>query len=273
MRQIPARRWLGLTATPYRRDELDDLIALQLGPVRHTMSAPEPGNPRRRPRSAGRRNGRSPFTSRPTSTAGTPTRRRPAGSRPSTGDLVADEARNEQVVADVVAALARGRHCLVLTQWTAHVDVLAAALRDAGHQLVVLKGGMGAGQRREALARLGPDDGAAARGGVLAPTLDNVSSIARRSTLCSWPRLLPSRGGSCSTSGGFCVRHRASTWSRCTTTTTSRPVCWRLAAQARHRLHQPRLPGPPSPSDTSHHRRRRSREGNDRERLQCGHRL
>ena len=28
---------------PYRRDELDDLIALQLGPVRHTMSAPEPG--------------------------------------------------------------------------------------------------------------------------------------------------------------------------------------------------------------------------------------
>ena len=43
VRQIPARRWLGLTATPYRRDELDDLIALQLGPVRHTMTAPEPG--------------------------------------------------------------------------------------------------------------------------------------------------------------------------------------------------------------------------------------
>ena len=41
VRQIPARRWLGLTATPYRRDELDDLIALQLGPVRHTMSTPE----------------------------------------------------------------------------------------------------------------------------------------------------------------------------------------------------------------------------------------
>jgi superfamily II DNA or RNA helicase len=58
-----------------------------------------------------------------------------------------------------VAALARGRHCLVLTQWTAHVDILASSLRDAGHQPVVLKGGMGAGQRREALARLGPDDG------------------------------------------------------------------------------------------------------------------
>jgi hypothetical protein len=37
VRQIPARRWLGLTATPYRRDQLDDLIGLQLGPVRQTM--------------------------------------------------------------------------------------------------------------------------------------------------------------------------------------------------------------------------------------------
>ncbi|MCA1677069.1 MAG: DEAD/DEAH box helicase family protein, partial [Actinobacteria bacterium] len=38
VKQIPARRWLGLTATPYRRDKLDDLIALQLGPIRHTLS-------------------------------------------------------------------------------------------------------------------------------------------------------------------------------------------------------------------------------------------
>jgi hypothetical protein len=37
VRQIPARRWLGLTATPYRRDQLDDLIAQQLGPIRHTL--------------------------------------------------------------------------------------------------------------------------------------------------------------------------------------------------------------------------------------------
>jgi superfamily II DNA or RNA helicase len=40
VKQIPARRWLGLTATPYRRDKLDDLIALQLGPVRHTITLP-----------------------------------------------------------------------------------------------------------------------------------------------------------------------------------------------------------------------------------------
>jgi superfamily II DNA or RNA helicase len=40
VKQIPARRWLGLTATPYRRDKLDDLIALQVGPVRHTITLP-----------------------------------------------------------------------------------------------------------------------------------------------------------------------------------------------------------------------------------------
>ena len=40
VRQIAARRWLGLTATPYRRDKLDDLIGMQVGPVRHTITTP-----------------------------------------------------------------------------------------------------------------------------------------------------------------------------------------------------------------------------------------
>jgi superfamily II DNA or RNA helicase len=38
VKQIPTRRWLGLTASPYRRDKLDDLIALQLGPTRHVIT-------------------------------------------------------------------------------------------------------------------------------------------------------------------------------------------------------------------------------------------
>ncbi|MDQ3764386.1 MAG: hypothetical protein M3460_23310, partial [Actinomycetota bacterium] len=41
-------------------------------------------------------------------------------------------ARTRQVAADVNAALERGRNCLVLTQWTGHVDRLADALRQAG---------------------------------------------------------------------------------------------------------------------------------------------
>ena len=59
-------------------------------------------------------------------------------------DLIADEDRTRQVIADVAAALARGRNCLVLTNWTDHLDALADVLRDLGHDPVMLRGGMGA---------------------------------------------------------------------------------------------------------------------------------
>ena len=37
VKQIRARRWLGLTATPYRRDGLQGLITMYCGPIRHRM--------------------------------------------------------------------------------------------------------------------------------------------------------------------------------------------------------------------------------------------
>jgi len=158
VRQIPARRWLGLTATPYRRDELDDLITLQLGPVRHTVRAPEPGT------LAAAAAGGAPERSLTVHLTefvyrGEADPSAPGGIAAVYRDLAADEARNQQVLTDVLAALARGRNCLVLTQWIAHVAVLADLLRAAGYDPVVLKGGTGAGQRRDALARLRPSDG------------------------------------------------------------------------------------------------------------------
>lgn len=55
-------------------------------------------------------------------------------------DLAEDHPRMSQVTGDVCEALARGRHCLVLTQWTAHLERLTAALQAAGHDPVVLRG-------------------------------------------------------------------------------------------------------------------------------------
>ena len=154
VRQIPARRWLGLTATPYRRDQLDDLIALQLGPIRHTLE----------PVPAGTLGIRTPEAPAPDSVLHVhPTGFRyngdadpsaPGGIAAIYRDLVADETRTAQIVTDVVAALACGRHCLVLTQWTDHLDHLATALRHQGHDPVILRGGMGAKARKAALARL-----------------------------------------------------------------------------------------------------------------------
>ncbi|SDY89122.1 hypothetical protein SAMN05661080_04929 [Modestobacter sp. DSM 44400] len=143
VQQIPARRWLGLTATPYRRDQLDDVIGLQLGPIRHTLTPAPTGT-------LGARSLDSPAPEpvlqvHPTGFryTGEADPAAPGGIAAIYRDLVADDVRTAQVVTDVVAALARGRHCLVLTQWTDHLDRLAAALREHGHDPVILRGGMG----------------------------------------------------------------------------------------------------------------------------------
>jgi superfamily II DNA or RNA helicase len=159
VRQIPARRWLGLTATPYRRDQLDELITLQLGPVRHTLVPPP----------AGTLGSRSPEAQalepvlhvHPTSyrNTGDADPSAPGGISAIYRDLVADGARTSQFTDDVAAALTRGRHCLVLTQWTEHLDRLVAALTDRGQEPVVLRGGMGVKARAAALARLEPQPG------------------------------------------------------------------------------------------------------------------
>src|SRR3954469_20126256 len=58
-------------------------------------------------------------TPRATAPPGTSTLLPPGGVAAIYRGLVADDARTGQITEDVVAALARGRHCLVLTQWTA----------------------------------------------------------------------------------------------------------------------------------------------------------
>lgn len=74
-------------------------------------------------------------------------------------DLIANDDRTAKVAADVAAALARGRNCLVLTQWVTHMTHLASKLRDHGHDPVMLRGGMGAKARATAFARHRPPAG------------------------------------------------------------------------------------------------------------------
>ena len=157
--KIPARRFLGLTATPYRRDKLDDLIPLQVGPVRHTITLAGPG--------AGP--DVLPGTGRPVPVLYLhPTAYRYDGdaepSRPGAmaaiyRHLAADEPRTRQVIADVLAALGNNRNCLILTNWVSHLERLAGLLRDAGHDPVILRGGMGAKNLAAALDRLQPRPG------------------------------------------------------------------------------------------------------------------
>ena len=269
----PARRWLGLTATPYRRDELDDLMVGELGPVRHTMSAPEPRNPRggRARRGAGTVTHRSPHDLR------LPRDTEPVGARRGFGRLpggeLADEARNEQVVADVVAALARGRSLPRAPRrgprtWT------FSRLRCAtpGTNSSVLKGGMGAGQRREALARLGPGHGALlvvatghARSRIYCPALDTLflaSPIACKGAA----RAVRREGSACGTGqapgrGARLPRRR----DRCAGVRSLRK-----RATGYTSLGFPERRHHPTPAATADDDRGRAMI---RERLQCGHQL
>jgi superfamily II DNA or RNA helicase len=156
VRAIPARYWVGLTATPFRRDGLDDLIGFQLGPIRHTLTHADPdtleGADAERPRPV--------LVVHPTSfQLAEPIDFFVPGAIAGLHTALAeDEARNQQILADVMESLARGRHCLVLAQRTGHVDHLAAALTERGLNPVVLKGGMGAKQRAAANERLIPSE-------------------------------------------------------------------------------------------------------------------
>ena len=163
VKQIPARRWLGLTPTPYRRDKLDDLIALQLGPVRHTLThAGTSAGARQTGQLLLAGGGLEPARPRPVlhlhrtgfRYTGEQDPSAPGGIAAVYRDLVADQARTDQVVADVVRAADQGRHCLLLSQWTGHVELFAAALTAHGLDPVVLRGAMGAKARAAALARL-----------------------------------------------------------------------------------------------------------------------
>jgi superfamily II DNA or RNA helicase len=154
VRQIPVRRWIGLTATPYRRDGLDDLITQQCGPVRYQIKHSQ------RDTLDGGRQLRRELLVHPTNFR-YPTDddlSRPGAIQAVYRALVDDADRNAQVVADVRAALAAGRHCLVMTQWTRHVELLVETLREHGHDPVVLRGGLGVKARAAALTRLAVTD-------------------------------------------------------------------------------------------------------------------
>jgi superfamily II DNA or RNA helicase len=131
VRTAPTRRWLGLTATPYRRDGLEGIIALQCGPSRHET---RPGDI--------------------AETALVQRRLLVHRTRLIVDDdnvsiqavfaaLADDERRTAQICADVIAAATAGRTCLVLTQRTSHIDAICEHLARAGLTAHVLKGGLG----------------------------------------------------------------------------------------------------------------------------------
>jgi superfamily II DNA or RNA helicase len=146
LRQVRARHWLGLTATPYRSDGLDQIILLQCGPVRHQVPLTSAGHP---VAVAERRVVQVHSTAFDYEGAGDLSQ--PGVIQDIYRQLVTDADRNSQILSDVHEALDRGRNCIILTNRTAHVELLTELLRADGRTPVPLYGKLSAKERRDAV--------------------------------------------------------------------------------------------------------------------------
>lgn len=135
LRNIDVVRWVGLTATPFRADQMDGLILMQCGPVRHVIDLAD-------------RSERELIvheTCFATEESG--------ADGPSIqaiySELAVDADRTASVVQDVVHAVDDGRSCLVLTNRLDHLDALASGIQTSTDATVFrLHGRMSSRDRR-----------------------------------------------------------------------------------------------------------------------------
>ena len=145
------RRWVGLTATPYRRDKLEAIIGFHCGPIRHEI---KPGTV------DGTELVRRELVVHQTSTEASGDDR--VDIQAVFAAVVVDELRTAQICGDVHSALSTGRTCLVLTQRKDHIDAIVAGLAELGDHALVLRGGLGKKARAavsDAIATRPPDTG------------------------------------------------------------------------------------------------------------------
>jgi superfamily II DNA or RNA helicase len=137
--QLPVRRWLGLTATPYRRDRLQAMMALYCGPVRHRM-----------PESAD-----AQLLQRELVVHATAHTEVPGGHIQETfRGLVTDADRTKLISEDISASFHEGRNNLVLTRWREHLEAIVAELGGQGLAPLVLHGGVGKKARQLVIDQL-----------------------------------------------------------------------------------------------------------------------
>jgi superfamily II DNA or RNA helicase len=130
VRRAPVRHFLGLTATPYRRDGLQEIVGMQCGPIRHQIATRE-----------------GPASEIDLQLEVRETTFAPAGAAETPIQelfrlLVHDEERTGLVCEDVIEAVEEARRCLVLSQWKEHCLLLADRLRSCDVEPIVLDGGL-----------------------------------------------------------------------------------------------------------------------------------
>ena len=144
LNEVRARYVVGLTATLHRRDGHHPIADMQLGPVRFAV---DHRNQR----------GLRPFNQRliVRDTDFTLVNDRAAPTiHELYAALAADDRRNQIILDDVMQALEEKRSPILLTERRDHLEFFAAKLRSFARHLVVLRGGMGAKERRRVQQQL-----------------------------------------------------------------------------------------------------------------------
>ncbi|HXW58600.1 MAG TPA: DEAD/DEAH box helicase family protein, partial [Solirubrobacteraceae bacterium] len=144
LRCAPGRFVTGLTATPRRRDGHHPIIAMQCGPVRHTIGLDAAHSSQRLAQRLVRRDTLFDPATLPTD---------PHIQEVFTA-LVTDEARTQLIAKDTLELAANGRRPIVLTERREHLERLAVHLDQGSHTLITLHGEMRPAEHRVAREQL-----------------------------------------------------------------------------------------------------------------------
>ncbi len=151
LRQVKAKYVLGLTATPIRKDGHHPIIYMQCGPIRFHLSAKKAAQASLLEHKVIPRFTEFGWDQTDDETT----------IQDLYAALVGNQHRNELIIRDLQNLLSVGRSPLVLTSRTEHLDFLAGALRGSRSHVFIMKGGMGAKQRKiltESIAAIPPEE-------------------------------------------------------------------------------------------------------------------
>lgn len=138
LNEVKVPYWLGLTATPFRSDQMDEIITMQCGPVRYRMEV-ETDNEQRLIQVH-----ETSFDSAENTEI-----------QDLYNELAADLDRNTLIAGEVQKALESGGRCLVLVNRLIALEALAEKIKAGGdHPVLVMHGGQSQDERAQLRAEL-----------------------------------------------------------------------------------------------------------------------
>lgn len=138
LNEVKAPYWLGLTATPFRSDQMDEIITMQCGPVRYRMEL-ETENEQRLIRAH-----ETSFDSAENTEI-----------QDLYNELAADLDRNTLIAEQVQKALESGGRCLVLVNRLIALEALTGKIKAGGeHPVLMMHGGQSQDERARLRAEL-----------------------------------------------------------------------------------------------------------------------